>query len=174
MLEEAILQLAEGNISAFDEVYRETQRLVYCVALSVVAERALAEDVMQTSYLKVLRGARSYKKGTNPRAWVARIAKNEALNLKKKRAREALLGDGSEHIPAPQTDAEGLGHLTELAKKTLRAEEFAVLMLAAVEGYKRREIAAMLCVPLPTVTWRYQRAIAKMKRAIEQEGHDEG
>ena len=48
-LDEALGKLAEGNDAAFDKIYEETRRTVYYIALSVVRERMLAEDVMQTT-----------------------------------------------------------------------------------------------------------------------------
>ena len=46
-LDEALAKLAEGDRSAFGEVYNQTRKTVYYIALSVVRERMLAEDVMQ-------------------------------------------------------------------------------------------------------------------------------
>ena len=43
-------------------------------------------------------------------------------------------------------------------------------MLVAVCGYKRREIGEMLSVPTPTVTWKYNNAVSKMRKALKDEG----
>ena len=86
-LDQAMTRLAAGEKAAFDEIYRATRRTVYYIALSYVRERMLAEDVMQTTYLKVLGNASRYKKGTNASAWIARIARNEAIDLLRRRAR---------------------------------------------------------------------------------------
>ncbi len=110
--------------------------------------------------------------GTNAAAWIARIAKNEALALKKKRGREFYV-DEHENLNVfgtEQTDDFGL--LTETAKKFLPEDEFLILMLAAAEGYKRREIAELLDMPVPTVTWKYKRATEKM-RDIFRDGFGE-
>ena len=49
-LDELVAALAAGNKGAFAELYEQTKKTVYYVALSVVRDRALAEDVMQTAY----------------------------------------------------------------------------------------------------------------------------
>ncbi len=172
-LDELVAALAAGDKGAFAELYEQTKKTVYYVALSVVRDRALAEDVMQTAYLNVIRHAGSFRAGTNAAAWIARIARNEALNLKKKRARETPL-DGEDPAAFGSVETDDYGLLVDLARRTLPADEFTILMLAAAEGYKRREIAAILEMPLATVTWKYGRAIRAMRHALrEKEGKDE-
>ena len=165
-LDEELKRIAAGDMSSFDALYAETKGMVYYIALSILKERSLAEDVMQTCYLKILRHADKFKAGTNAAAWIGRIAKNEALDVLRRRKREHLVDVAeSEHLfPTYSVDESGL---IDLAKKVLKGGEFAVVMLVA-EGYKRREIAHMLQIPLPTVTWRYNQAIKKLQHAIRE------
>ncbi len=164
-LDEHLIRFAAGDDSEFEAFYRATQKTVYHIALGILGERSLAEDVMQTSYLKILANAGRYRAGSNAAAWIARIARNEALNEKKRRSREQPT-DESEVFGAKPDE---YGFLTDLARRVLSEGEFTVLMLAAVDGYKRREIASMLSIPVPTVTWRYHRAIEKLRRALKEE-----
>jgi len=62
------------------------------------------------------------------------------------------------------------GELTDLAKRLLSDYEFSILMLVTACGYKRKEIAKMIDMPIPTVTWKYQNALSKMRTALEKEG----
>ena len=166
-LDEELKRIAAGDMSSFDALYAETKGMVYYIALSILKERSLAEDVMQTCYLKILRHADKFKAGTNAAAWIGRIAKNEALDVLRRRKREHLVDVGeSEHL-FPTYSVDESSHLIDLAKKVLKGGEFAVVMLVA-EGYKRREIAHMLQIPLPTVTWRYNQAIKKLQHAIRE------
>ena len=168
-LDEALAKLAEGDRSAFGEVYNQTRKTVYYIALSVVRERMLAEDVMQTVYLKVLDNASRYRPGTNAAAWIARIARNEAIDLQRRRSRELTVDERENPLPFGTRSVDDYGLLIDLARRILKREEFSVLMLSATEGYKRREIAQMLGMPLPTVTWHYSRAVKKMRQALEEE-----
>lgn len=171
-LDEHLTALARGDFAAFDEFYRATDKTIYHIALSVLKERALAEDAMQSCYMKIIAGAGKYRSGSNAAAWVARIARNEALNLKKRQGREHAV-DVSENEALFGAAPDEYGFLTDVARRTLSEGEFAVLMLTA-DGYKRREIAAMLKIPLPTVTWRYHRALSKMRAALgEKENGNE-
>lgn len=173
-LDEALQRLAAGEKDALEEIYRQTRKTVYYIALSVVRERMLAEDVMQTTYLKILAHAARYRVGSNARAWIARIAKNEAVTLWRRRRREISVDERAEAARFPVAEADEYGFLIDLARRVLKEAEFAVLLLAAAEGYKRREIAAMLGLPVATVSWHYGRAVDKMQRALSEQAHDAG
>ncbi len=168
-LDNQMTKLAAGDMSAFDEIYRETKGAVYYIALSVVRERMLAEDVMQNCYLKVIGNASRYRSGSNALAWIAKIARNEALNMTKKRSREYSVDEREQAAIFGTQDHGDYGALTDLARKILSADEFSILILVAAEKYKRREVAQMLDMPIATVTWRYNRAIAKMKKVLKEE-----
>ncbi len=165
-LDEKIQRIAAGDMAAFDGLYEETKGTVYYIALSVLKDPSLAEDVMQSCYLKVFRYAGKYKQGTNAAAWIGRIAKNEALDVRRRRQREHSVDAGENEYLFPSYGIDESSHLIDIAKKVLKDGEFAVVMLVA-EGYKRREIAHMLQIPVPTVTWRYNQAIKKLKHAVE-------
>lgn len=57
--------------------------------------------------------------------------------------------------------------------QVLDEQERQIVMLHVTAGLKHREIAGMLGIPLPTALSKYRRALAKLKRALEQaEGGD--
>lgn len=43
-------------------------------------------------------------------------------------------------------------------------------MMCQIAGYKRREVAAMLDMPIGTVTWKNNEALKKLRKALETEG----
>lgn len=169
-LDKFIKKFINGEASAFDEIYNQTQKSVYYVALSILRDRALAEDVMQTTYLRVLRNIQGYELGTNAAAWIIKIAKNEAINLKKVRMREQSVDEYGNQNLFGMSEPDTYGELIDLAKRLLPDEEFSILMLVTACGYKRKEIGKMLDMPIPTVTWKYQNALSKMRNALESEG----
>lgn len=161
-------KLAKGDVSAFDSVYYQTRKPVFYIVLSIVKDKSVAEDVTQSAYLSIIKNASTYRSGTNAFAWIARIARNAALNAKKKRGREIYV-DERENLDmfgVQQTDDYGL--LTDLARDVLSADEFNILMFYACEGYSRREISEMLEMPTSTVTHKYNCAIQKMRKALER------
>ena len=169
-LDNFIKRFINGDASAFDEIYNRTRKSVYYVALSVLRDKALAEDVMQTTYMRVLKNLHSYTLGTNASAWIIKIAKNEAINIKKIRMREQSVDEYDNLTLFGVSEPDTYGELTDLAKRLLSDDEFLILMLVTACGYKRKEIAKMLDMPIPTVTWKYQNALLKLRNALEKEG----
>ena len=170
-LDKYIKKFINGDASAFDEIYNHTRKSVYYVALSILRDKALAEDVMQTTYMRVLKNIHSYVLGTNASAWIIKIAKNEALNIKKVRMREQSVDEGENLTLFGVSEPDTYGELTYLAKRLLADDEFSILMLVTACGYKRKEIGEMLDMPIPTVTWKYQNALLKLRNALEKEGY---
>ncbi len=170
-LDKYIKKLINGDASAFDEIYNQTRKSVYYAALAVLRDKALAEDVMQTTYMRVLKSIQSYTLGTNASAWIIKIAKNEALNIKKLRMREQPVNEYENLTLFGVSEQDTYGELTDLAKRLLADDEFLILMLVNACGYKRKEIGQMLDMPIPTVTWKYQNALLKLRNALEKEGY---
>lgn len=168
MLDKQIKKFISGDQSAFEKIYNETKQTIYYVALGILKDRHLAEDVMQSTYLSVLRNISKYQLGTNASAWIVRIARNEALNLKKQRSRENPVDERENDSMFGTYCQDDYGHLIDVARKILTEEEFTILMLITADGYKRREIAEMLDCPVSTVTWKYGEALKKMRKSLEQ------
>lgn len=168
-LDKQMIKFINGDKSAFGTIYDETRKPVYFTALAIVRDKSLAEDVMQSAYLSVIQNAKSYRPGTNAAAWIVRIARNEALNLKKRRGREVSVDETETPSLFGESRADEYGLVTDTARRVLTEDEFSVLTLAAVCGYKRREIGEMLDLPTSTVTWKYNNAVTKMKQALRDE-----
>ena len=170
-LDKLIKKFINGDASAFDEIYNRTRKSVYYVALSILRDKALAEDIIQTTYMRVLKNIQSYTLGTNASAWIIKIAKNEAINMKKVRMREQSVDEYENLTLFGVNEPDTYGELIDLAKRLLADDEFSILMLVTACGYKRKEIGKIFDMPTPTVTWKYQNALLKIRNALEKEGY---
>ena len=63
-------------------------------------------------------------------------------------------------------------NILNLALSTLKQNEFEVLSLCLIEGYKRKEVAKMLDKSVATVTWQYNNALKKLKSKLEGGGYE--
>lgn len=169
MLDKLIKKFINGDQTAFEEIYVQTQKSVYYVALGILRNRALAEDAMQSTYLSVLRNISKYQLGTNAAAWIVRIARNEALNMKKLHSREQPVDTDDNGTVFGSYTQDDYGLLINLARQVLAEDEFTIVMLVTSCGYKRREIAKIFDLPISTVTWKYNTALAKIRHSMEQE-----
>jgi len=170
-LEIYINKLKSGDKSAFSPIYQETYKSVYYMCYSVVKNAANAEDLTQDTFVRMYERILSYQEGTNFKAWLLQIAKNLSMNFSKRNSRiesldpqaeEFRLEDEDSNNPQDQIDVFGA------AKRVLSEEEFQIVMYIVVDGLKRREVSAMLDMPIGTVTWKYNIAMKKLKDELER------
>lgn len=170
-LEKALLNLQKGDTDALAIVYDMTSKGVFTFVLPILKDYALAEDIMQQTYVAVYEKIHLYKEGSNTRNWILTIAKNLTINEYNKN-KKVVGFDYDEGQSMP----EGLYSLDpnlntptiDLANRVLTEEEFKIVMMYAVGEYKHREIADILGLPLGTVTWKYKNALDKMRKEKEK------
>ena len=168
-LERKIGELKAGNGGAFDYIYGQTNRTVYFAILYIVRDKMYAEDLLQETYVRAMRSIESYREGTNFTAWLARIGKNLALNHVKAAKREVATDFETDAWRYGTQETE-LPYIFDAAAKILSEEEYEIVMLCHVAGYKRREVAQMLQMPIGTVTWKNNEALKKLRLHLEKEG----
>jgi RNA polymerase sigma-70 factor (ECF subfamily) len=169
------MQDLRADRNALDGVYGMTSRGVYLLARSVLRDAEAAKDVMQETYMRVVANIDKYEPDTNAAAWIMRIARNAAYRRygeqKRRRAGEVNLdslgdsvSDGKDHESVWTDDMELNG-----AMLRLNPEEREIVTLFALDGYKHREIAEILGKPQGTVQWKYNKAIKKLRKFLEEE-----
>lgn len=166
MLAKAVRKFKKGDMVAFDHIYDSTHKVVYFVAYSVLHSKEKAEDITQDTYLKAVEHIDSYSDDTHFVAWLTTIAKRLAINEYNKQKHEVateFLEEQFGTTTMPDEDALGL---FKRASEVLSEDDFKIVMLYAVAGYKRREIGALLDMPTSTVSHRYKSAMAKLKNEI--------
>lgn len=146
---------------------------VYRVALSVVRDHGLADDVVQETLVKAWRQGPLDDDGRIPTGWMIRVARNTAISVLRSR-REVLcrpdaLPNRSDWIDTPRT-VEGRAQLEELweAMRYLDEDARTLLVLREVDELGYEEIAASLELPLPTVKTRLFRARKQLKDALKE------
>lgn len=171
-LAELISSVAAGDIQSLGELYKLTSVSIYSFALSILKNSHDAEDVMHDVYLTVSASAVSYEDKGKPLAWMLTITKNHCLMKLRNRAKNA------DYCPENWEDtlakATGLSVEDTVVVRTcmekLSDEELRIVTLHAVSGFKHREIAELLSLPLPTVLSKYSRAIRKLKKILADGG----
>lgn len=171
-LEELSNNLKNGDESALAGIYEETNRLVFSVALGILKNQQLAEDIMQETYLKVKSSIDYYKKGTNFGAWITQVAKNLALMEYRRRKKEVLVDPIEKNYMFGSVSYEfkEVNPTLAAALEILDDDEREIVLLHVNSDLKHREIAEIINKPLGTVLWLYNRAIKKMRVFIENKG----
>lgn len=149
----------------------ETERRVFQVAYSVLANAADAEEVAQEAFLRAHRRFASLRDPAKFRPWVSRIAFRLALNRRRSRCRQ-LARESAWQAARPQPGGDGGQQATDRLYLDRLRDEIdllpeklrAVLLLSALEGMDAREVAAVLEIPVGTVRSRLHLA---RKRLLE-------
>lgn len=136
-------------------------------------DRAAAEDLVQETYMKALKGFGSYKQGTNFRAWIYRILHNSFLTTQTGLKTQVSLDDDDVTIE-PETEATPETILLARAEQeTIRQalEELPVkfreaILLCDMEEMSYEEIAQTLAIPIGTVMSRLSRGRRVMRTLL--------
>lgn len=169
--EKLILKIAKQDKTAFTELYTQTKSAVYGFALSILKNKYTAEDVMQDTYLKIFVSASSYMPQGKPMAWILTIVRNLSLmKLREKKKNEISVDDCWELSDKQDQINESLDNmLLSASMKILSDEERQIVILHSITGLKHREIADLLQIPISTVLSKNRRALAKLKKFIEED-----
>jgi RNA polymerase sigma-70 factor (ECF subfamily) len=151
---------------------------LYNFACWLTQDRHEAEDLVQETYAKALKGFSSFQPGTNFRAWIYKILRNAFLTSRtglKAAATVPLDLEGEEAaLPTVKETPESIllqrsdWQLVQQALEQLPVAYREVLLLCKVEEMSYPEIAATLAVPMGTVMSRLSRARRTLRDAVQK------
>jgi RNA polymerase sigma-70 factor (ECF subfamily) len=163
--------------TTFDELATPLFGQLYDYACWLTRDATEAEDLVQETYVKALRGFGSFATGTNFRAWMYRILRNTFLTSKtglRAMPPVSIEDDGSdleefhdkttpESVFFGRFTADALRRAIEELPLPFRE----VLLLSDVENMSYKEIAEALSIPVGTVTSRLLRARRRVREALQ-------
>lgn len=164
-----------GEEQAFEVLYRRHSEPLYNYLLRLVNEPAIAEDLLQETFLLVWRSAAQFRGGAQVRTWLFKIAHNSAVSwLRKQRVQvdwetlEPLLQDGTMSLESLALQNLNAARV-QRALAQLSARHRPVVELAFVQEFSYREIAEILQIPEGTVKSRMSTALKLLAHHLENE-----
>jgi RNA polymerase sigma-70 factor (ECF subfamily) len=167
--------LATGDPDATTAFVERFQRRVFGVALRILNDTRLAEDVSQETFVRAWERSAAFdpRRGTVT-AWLLTIARNLAIDTV--RLRRVVIVDPEEILSRPDPTGErGPADLALLSSETERlhravanlpADQRRALVLAAFHGQTAREIAESESIPLGTAKTRIRTAMLRLRAAL--------
>lgn len=168
-----------GDGGAFEALVRSQAARLHRVAWRVTGDASLAEDVLQETFLRVLRVPAAARPARNAASWLARVTVRVALNtIDSERARSRreeryaeqrsrTMRDGAASGAAPQDELER--PIAE-ALASLSPETRAALWLHVVEGQGVREVAACLDSSRSAVSRRVRAGLDALRASLVRSG----
>lgn len=169
---EVITTSVTARHDEFERVAMPHSRSLLRVARRVTSDASSAEDLVQETLLRAWRGFDQFERGTNARAWLFRIMFNAFYAQGRKRRSGPVLVPLEHAEPEPEPATQSLSGWTDAlavsrALNGLSDEHRAVLLLGAVEGFKCREMAEILSLPIGTVMSRLSRARKALRQRLQ-------
>jgi RNA polymerase sigma-70 factor, ECF subfamily len=163
-----------GDRGAFARLVERYWDRLYRWLYHLTRDRHAAEDLTQETFLRALAAVKSFRPGSNFRAWVFRIGHNNFVNQKRseRRTKHQL----PEDAPGPEVSTvESNAENHEVLEVVMRAvadlpHEFrAALLLRVYEGMSFREVAKALSTTEETARWRVFKARQKLMKVLSPE-----
>ncbi len=159
--EALMLEFQRGSREAFEELYGRYRQSLYGFFHRRLTNSARAEDLVQETFLAVIKGSSRYEPRALVRTYVYSIAMNSLLAERRKQARDEVAGDCIPEIPTVPSQDRTLWVRQALLK--LDDTEREILMLREYDQLSYAEIAQLLRIPVNTVRSRLFRARLAMK-----------
>jgi len=165
--ETLMLAVADGDLSAFEEIVLRHQASAWRTAYRVLGCRQTAEDVTQEAFLRIFQAAERYQPSAGFRTYLYHVVVRLCLDcLRKRRPRPAEdLGSVVGKTPLPEEDAacRARAQAVQEALRQLPAKQRLAIVLRYYEGLSGREIAAAMQTSVKAV----ERLLARGRAGLE-------
>ena len=160
-------RLITGDIEAFNEIYQKYFHPVYCNALKITRETAIAEDVLQEVFITLWEKRATIDPENSLAGWLFIVCYHKSVNILRKKLRESLL---YKNLQPPEENSmeEEIRYGTqwtilENALSCLSPQRRRVFELCKLQGKTYEEAAVELRISKYTVKEYLSAAVASIK-----------
>jgi len=177
LADEDLISLVEvADAEAFATLYDRHSRAAFSLAYRMMGERQASEDLAQDAFLKVWRGASSYRADRGSvRTWILSIVHNRGIDQIRSQASRRRTQEKIEASAPRSQPSEAFAQILRNSQRdqvrealdTLPPEQLKILELAYFSGYTHVEISDLLGLPLGTVKGRMRLGLKKIRDYFE-------
>jgi RNA polymerase sigma-70 factor, ECF subfamily len=169
---ELVQEVKQGDKKAFSELVHRHQRTLLRLSLRFTREPALAEDIVQDSFIKAYQKIHLFEGRSSFKSWLFQIALNTAKNRFRERSHELV---NLEDLRVGTDPGAETGLLRADLKKRIRVEvdklperQRIALNLRIYEDLSFKEIAAIMECPYDTAKANYRHALLKLREKLSE------
>ncbi len=162
---------------AFAELVRRHLALVHSAALRQVRSPQLAEEVAQSTFLKLARQAQQLAPDTILTAWLYQVARRESIDVVRREARRQLREQIATEMNAMNATAADWTHIEPLLDEAMHAlddTDRTAVLLRYFENKSLRKVGAALGTSDDTAQKRVSRAVERLREFFAQHGVNVG
>lgn len=179
-----IQRISQVDKEALETLYVRYQTPVYSLAMFMLKQPALAEEVTQDIFLNIWLKAGSFNaERGQPKGWTMSVAHHKIVDVIRSRRRTIVNTDPADYetldlLPAGGASTEAQVEQTLERERIMRAlatipeSQKEVIMLAYFEGFSQSEMAQRLDQPLGTIKTRVRLAMQKLRTVLENDGYE--
>lgn len=169
--------VAQGDRAAFAALYQATAAKLYGVVLRILNRRDLSDEVLQEVYLKIWERAAEFDvQRSSPITWMVTIARNRALDLKRRKQPDSLedMADGMELAAEEENPLAAREQHEDLQRVMscldgIDAQKREMVILAYLRGWSREQLSARFTAPVATIKTWLHRSLTQLRLCLD--GH---
>jgi RNA polymerase sigma-70 factor (ECF subfamily) len=167
-LDDSLARCARGDRSAFGEIVREHQSMVYSLALHFLRNPSMAEDLAQEVFLELYRNLDSIKSSAHLRFWLRKVTCHRSIDHVRRRGLGPMLSLEDVHEPAvaARQDDPLLEEKLWRLVASLPDKARMALILRYQEDLELHEIAEVMEMPINTVKSSIGRALELLRKKL--------
>ncbi|HEX3721366.1 MAG TPA: sigma-70 family RNA polymerase sigma factor [Nitrolancea sp.] len=170
---ELVARIAAGERQALDALYQRHAQPIFGYILNLTADRGLAEEIVQDTFVAAWRGAAGFKGRSSVKTWLFGIARRQAHNVLRRRNLPVIDDTELDLTPSDEPEPEAMALLNADRQTLMTAIERLspvhreVLLLAFVHELSYAEMAELLEVPVGTIRSRLSNAKRLLRQTLE-------
>lgn len=182
--ESLMLLYQQGDEVAFQILMNRLERPLFFFILRLISSDEMARDILQDTFLRVVKHAQKYEPSATVKTWVYTIARNLSIDQLRKRRMTVVSLDQplksgenfmlSTFIPVKgedvldQVNAKQIAARVEYALTQINSDQREVFLLREVQGYKFHEIAKILNQSENTIKSRMRYALQALRTHLSE------
>jgi RNA polymerase sigma-70 factor (ECF subfamily) len=170
MTDEVVMEsIKDGDLQQTSVLFERYHKRIFNFLALLTHDRALAEDLTQNVFLRIIRYRNSYKNGLRFQSWIYQIARNvfsDHYQVNKKKLAEFIDVEKVSDILPDMEESEERCEREKLLHQSLdklNAEQRELLLLTRFQELKYEEVAVIMNTTVSNIKVKVHRAIAKLR-----------